>query len=100
MRPAHESLLLGLSEQEYMLWRHNPLTDAYLHYLEDQIEAFRTGAMDLLEAGNLESPELLRGRLLTLRELQNLSLDDIRNFYRQEGTEEKTDGQADFVPRL
>jgi|HubBroStandDraft_3_1064219.scaffolds.fasta_scaffold15967_6 hypothetical protein len=93
MRPAHESLLLQLTEQEYNLWRHHPITAAYLRYLGDQAEAFRTAAADLLEAGNLDDPSLIRGRILTLRELQSLSLDDIRNSYRQEGTEE-TSGTA------
>ena len=96
MRPPHESLLLGLSEQEYMLWRHGPITAAYLLYMGDQIEAFRTAAMDLLESGTLgPQGEVIRGRLLTLRELQNLSLDDIRNFYRQEGTEENDGTKTD-----
>ena len=95
MRPPHESLLLGLSEQEYMLWRHGPITAAYLLYMGDQIEAFRTAAMDLLEAGQL-APQMdtVRGRLLTLHELQNLSLDDIRNFYRHGDTEEKDAGEG------
>jgi hypothetical protein len=83
-RPAHERLLLELTEEAYHIWRHNPVTAAYLLYLGDQIEAFRTASADLLEAGNLERPDVIRGRLMTLRELQNLSLDDIRNFYRQE----------------
>jgi hypothetical protein len=93
-RPAHESLLLELSQDGYNLWRHNPITAAYLLFLKDQVEAFRTAAIDLLEAGTLGSQsDMLRGRIITLRELQNLSLDDIRNFYRQEGTEE-TSGTA------
>ena len=83
--PPHETLLLDLSEQEFMLWRHNPITSAYLKYLEDQVEAFRFAAADLLEAGSLPpQAEVIRGRILTLRELQNLSLGDIKNFYRKE----------------
>ena len=93
-RPGHETLLLGLSEQEFQLWRHNPITAAYLRYLGDQIEAFRTAAADLLEAGNLDRSDVIRGRLLTLRELQNLSLDDVQNFYRHEDNEEKNNGDA------
>ena len=96
-RPEHETLLLGLSEQEFQLWRHNPITAAYLRYLGDQIEAFRTAAADLLEAGNLDRSDVIRGRLLTLRELQNLSLDDVQNFYRQEdkvGTDGTTTDQG------
>jgi hypothetical protein len=92
MRPPHESLLLELSEESFNLWRHNPITSAYLQYLGDQVEAFRMAAADLLEAGNLDNTDVIRGRLLTLRELQNLSLGDIRNFYRQEESEEKRDG--------
>jgi hypothetical protein len=90
-RPPHETLLLELIEQEYHQWRHHPITSAYLKYLGDQVEAFRTAAMDLLEAGHLDAQsDVIRGRILTLRELQNLSLDDIRNFYRQESEETKT----------
>ena len=89
-RPPHETLLLELGEQEYAQWRHNPITAAYLKYLGDQADAFRTAAADLLEAGHLDKQsDVIRGRILTLRELQNLSLDAIKNFYRkeEEGTE-------------
>ena len=87
-RPPHESLLLQISEQEYHLWRHNPITAAYLLYLGDQAEAFRTAAADLLESGNLaQQADMIRGRILTLRELQTLSLGVIQNFYRHEDTE-------------
>jgi hypothetical protein len=88
-RPPHESLLLKLHEQDYAQWKHHPITSAYLQYLGDQIDAFRIAAADLLEDGKLNPQEgELRGRLLTLRELQNLSLDHIKNFYRQADTEE------------
>ena len=87
-RPPHEQLLTALSDQEYQLWRHNPITDAYLKYLADQAEAFRTAAADLLESGNLaQQADMIRGRILTLRELQTLSLGVIQNFYRHEETE-------------
>lgn len=89
-RAPHETLLLEMSEQSYHLWRHSPVTAAYLKYLADQAEAFRTAAADLLEAGKLVSPDsdVIRGRILTLRELNALLLDDIHNFYRQPDTEE------------
>jgi hypothetical protein len=95
-RPAHESLLLELSEQDYNLWRHNPITAAYLLHLGDQLEAFRTATADLLEANKLLPQEgELRGRILTLRELQSLSLEHIKNFYRQEESEEKSGTASD-----
>ena len=87
--PPHERLLLELSEESFNMWKHNPITYAYLRFLGDQVEAFRTASADLLEAGNLDGrgSDVLRGRLMTLRELQNLSLSDIQSFYRQEGTD-------------
>jgi hypothetical protein len=92
-RPPHESLLLELNEETFYRWRHSTLTAAYLLYLGDVLESFRTAAADLVENGNIgDKAGELRGRLLILRELQNLSLGDIQAFYRQEGTEEKNDG--------
>ena len=83
---------MDLSETAYHQWRHSPITAAYLLYLQDQAEAFRTAAADLLEAGQLApQSEMLRGRILTLRELHSLSLDVIQNFYRHEGIEDGTE---------
>lgn len=84
MRAGHEALLIALSEQDFQLWRHHPITSAYLLYLGDQVEAFRTAAADLVEAGNLSNADLICGQIKTLRELQSLSLSDIHSFYRQE----------------
>jgi len=96
LRSPHESLLMGLSEQEYNLWRQNPITAAYLEYLKDQADAFRAAAADLLEAGNLApQADMIRGRILTLRELQTLSLGVIQNFYRQADNEEVDGSKAD-----
>lgn len=95
-RPAHEQLLMGLTEQDYNQWRHHPLTAAYLLYLADLRTSFRTSAADLLEAGRLApQADELRGRLLNLMELQELSLDAIQNFYRHEETEENDGSKAD-----
>jgi hypothetical protein len=96
MRPHHEQLLLEISDETYQIWRHNPITAAYLEYLKDQADAFRTAAADLLEAGNLApQADMIRGRILTLRELQTLSLGVIQNFYRQADNEEVDGSKAD-----
>jgi len=101
-RPPHEQLLVSLSEQEWHLWRHNPITSAYLLYLADQAEAFRTAAADLLEGGNLAQFDatcrkllVMRGQMTSFTELQNLSLGDIQNFYRQEDTAGTDDKRPD-----
>lgn len=95
-RPPHEELLLSLKDHDYQQWRHHPITSAYLRYLGDLRTSFRTSAADLLEAGRLApQADELRGRLLNLMELQELSLDAIQNFYRQEDTEEDDGREAD-----
>ena len=80
-----------LSEEAYQLWRHSPITAAYLEFLGDQALNFREGAADMWENGQLDvnSPNpminanMLRGRVLTLRELHDLKLEDIKAFYSQ-----------------
>lgn len=83
-----------MEDQEFNLWRHNPVTAAYLQYLADLRAALRTAASDLLEAGNLDKPDVIRGRLLILQELHDLTLADIHGFYRHEDTEGNDDGNA------
>ncbi len=98
-RPPHEQLLLELAEQDYQQWRHHPITAAYLLYLGDLRAAFRVSAADLLEAGRLApQADELRGRLLNLHEVQELSLDAIQNFYRQEDNEAVDGIEADQGP--
>lgn len=88
-RPPHETLLLEMSEQSYHLWRHSPVTAAYLKYLSDQVETFRRDAADLIEAGNLGSrADVLRGQIQILRELHTLELRHIKGFYRKPDTDE------------
>jgi hypothetical protein len=97
LKPPHETLLLELSEQSFGQWKHHPITSAYLSYLNDLIESFRTAAADMVENG-IDNPqaEVLRGRILTLRELHTLKLEHIQNFYRNQESEEQSasTGQA------
>ena len=90
MKPPHETLLLELTDQSFGQWKHHPITAAYLAYLNDLIESFRTAAADMVENGEINpQADLLRGRILTLRELHTLKLEHIHIFYRnQEGEEE------------
>jgi hypothetical protein len=98
-RPEHERLLLDLSAQDWVQWQHHPITAAYLRFLQDQAEAFRTAAADLLEAGTLAAQaDMLRGRILNLRELQTLELGDIQRFYRHEVIEAEHGTEADQGP--
>jgi len=48
--------------------------------------------MELWEAGRLgEQSDVLRGRVATLKEIANIDLGSIQDFYREEDSEAKTD---------
>lgn len=86
-RPEPHPLLLDLGDQTWGQWRQHPCSRVYLRFLEDQLLHFRQVAADLVEVGGEKTPELLnelRGRILTMRELQGLTLADIRQFYLPE----------------
>ena len=89
-------ILEEMNEETFQQWRHHPVTAAFLEFLGDQAMNFREVAMDLWEDGLLDpnSPNpqinanMVRGRVLTLRELQTVALEDIKTFYSQ-GDQEK-----------
>lgn len=98
------ALLLELKAQEWASWKHHPVTAAYLVFLGDQVENWRAAVTDMWETGHLDAladnpsmnPNVLRGRVLALRELLELELDAIQGFYGveaeapQQGTDDGT----------
>jgi hypothetical protein len=70
----------------------------FLRFLEDQLLFFRQAAADLVEAGNHTQLQELRGRILTMREMQGLTLAQLRQFYLPDEdteTEEDNDDRTD-----
>lgn len=86
---ARRQLFLDMSPTEFRMWQHNPITAAYLQYLDDVIANWRDLAADLLEAGAYRlgdphedrNPDVVRGQLVALRKLRQISLEDIQGFY-------------------
>lgn len=100
-------ILEEMNAETFNIWRHHPITSAYLKFLADQASAMRETAADLLEQGLLDpnSPNaalnanMIRGRLLTLRELVELRLENIQEFYSQANQEsDETDDRRDEYP--
>lgn len=97
IEPPIKNLFLELSDESYHQWRHHPVTAAYLQFLEDQAANFREAAADLFESGVLDpqSPNpninanVIRGRILCLRELHALQLGSIQEFYGQGSQEDE-----------
>lgn len=101
MMETQKSLFLEIKDADFQMWRHNPITSAYLRFLDDQAANFRNAAADLFEAGQLDTTRtdalnanVIRGRILALRELHALTLEELQGFYRQdEGENEGTTTQ-------
>jgi hypothetical protein len=89
---SRRELLLSISPNEWMAWRHSPISAAFLQYLADQITYMRGAAADMLEAGGFvpghqhqdRNPDTLRGQIVMLRQLHDLELHAIQGFYGQE----------------
>ncbi len=96
MKDEPKNLFLELGEQEYRLWTHNPITAAYLQFIDDQITNWRGLAADCVESGFFRlasphedaNPDVVRGKMLALRMLRGISLEHIQAFYGQEPPEE------------
>ncbi len=97
MRPEAENVLLEIGEQEFMMWTHNPITAAYLQFMDDQLVLWRENAADLVENGAFRNPDqrhedsnpdVVRGKLLAMRQLRGITLADIQSFYGKEPPEE------------
>lgn len=97
-----DNVLLEIGAQEWAMWQHTPITAAFLQFLDDQITVWREIAADLVEAGayRLDSPhedtnpDVVRGKLLALRQLRGITLENIQAFYGKEPPAETEEDQA------
>lgn len=86
---ARRRILVEMDAEAFKLWQHNPVTAAFFQYLLDLVDDFRATAADLLENGLYEvhaqhpdkNPDVVRGRILTLRDLHQITLEDIQGLY-------------------
>lgn len=86
------NILLEIGKQEWAQWQHNPITAAYLQFMEDQIALWRELAADIVEMGAFEERaahedrnlDVVRGKLLAVRQLRGITLETIQGFYGKE----------------
>lgn len=89
---------LELDDVSFQRWRHNPTTQAFLAFLDDQAENWLTGAAALVEDGLLDptssnehlNPHVIRGKVLAFRALPRITLGELQDFYREATAEEET----------
>lgn len=94
---AKRQTMLDTSPQAFSLWLHNPLTAAFFQYLADQVASFREVAADLVEAGaftpgargELNNPDVVRGQILALKQVREVTAQTIQSFYGQEAPDEQ-----------
>lgn len=86
------NILLEIGPQEYAQWQHNPISAAFLQFMDDQILVWREVAADIVEVGAYEQGashedrnlDVVRGKIIAMRQLRGISLEDIQGFYGKE----------------
>lgn len=99
---GHEEVLMDLGPQEWQQWRHSPVTSAFLGFLRDRLALCRENAASMVELGLYDiahqvpdrNPNVMRGQILTLDELQGLTIEAIQGFYREKRDTEEDHGRG------
>ena len=86
-----QNVFEGLDEPTFMQWKHHPLTAGFFRFMRDQRQNWKDGAMALWENGNLDpdhksedlNSNVIRGKVLALAEMDQISLYAIQQFYRE-----------------
>lgn len=76
----------GITESDFQVWKHHPVSKLYLRYLNDYRSALLKELVERWEAGHLtlETEKEIRGRTLTLADLTELQFASIEKFYQTE----------------
>lgn len=90
-KSPHAELLLSLKQTDFAQWQHHPITKAFLGFQDDQIRLWRELSADLVEIGAFRTndahedrnPDVVRGKLLALKQLRRITLEEIQSLYRQ-----------------
>jgi hypothetical protein len=98
----HARLLLELKPQDWAMFCHHPIMKAFLAFQEDQIAYWRDICADLVEMGAFRladahedrNPDVVRGKLIALKQLARISLADIQGFYGKSEPEESEQANA------
>ena len=79
----------GLTEADFQVWKHHPVTKVYLLYLGDYRAMLLRDLLERWEGGvlTLDTEKEIRGRTMTLAELGELQFASIQKFYAEEENE-------------
>lgn len=84
--------LEGLTEADFNVWKHHPVSKLYLRYLGDYRAMLIRELLERWEAGTLQldTEKEIRGRTMTLADLTELQFASIQKFYSEEKDEGTT----------
>ena len=88
--PPQAKAIDDISAEAFAQWKHHPVTRAFLQFLGDQADNWREAALLMWEEGRMDpmhqhpdvNSNVMRGRVLALRELTEISHSDIEDFYK------------------
>lgn len=82
--------LEGLTEADFQVWKHHPVSKLYLKYLGDYRAMLIRELLGRWEGGTLtlDTEKEIRGRTVTLAELAELQFASIQKFYEEENATE------------
>lgn len=83
----------GLTDADFNVWKHHPVSKVYLRYLTDYRTMLLRNVLERWEAGalTLETEKEIRGRTLTLAELVELNFASIEKFYQTDEEDNATE---------
>lgn len=98
---AKRELLFEINEEQFQMWRHERITASVLQFMQDQIAQWRELAADFVEWGAFHlgdqhedrNPDVVRGKLLAMRQLHQITLEGIQAFYSQAASDEEQTGE-------
>ena len=96
--PSNSDDIEGITERDFQLWKHNPVTKMMMKFLGDSRGVMVGKLINQWEAGALKLTDEQegRGRALALREIKDLEFEHIATFYgiqkeeKDNGSEEDT----------
>lgn len=80
----------GITERDYLAWRHDPVTKVFLKYLRDYGAAVKGRVVAQWETGalHLMTEQEARGRYLVTKEISELKFDSMLTLYAVEEEEQ------------
>ena len=94
--PQEKPEVLGISEDAFIQWKHNPVTKALRKFMEDFTNVLKENHVERWMSGDKSEDESeARGRAIAIDEIRTLEFHHIFEFYAKEAEDEGTTDKQD-----